>query len=79
MDRGWRSGPRLPAGPSLAEPEDLADPAQGAKVPRCGACGMPDPTRMRGVWNGLMGSFPLCERCWFSQNPPDPLDVSRVA
>lgn len=53
--------------------EDLRDPANGAKVARCKVCGLPSSRVMVGEWCGLRGRMPICERCWFSENPPDPL------
>jgi hypothetical protein len=61
-----------------AETDD-ADPANGARVPRCGACGMPDPADLIGERAGLRGRFPLCQACWFRVNPPDPLHVPEAA
>lgn len=72
METGWRSGPRLPR-PSDPSEEVAGDPAFGEKVPRCKACGMPNPSDLVGDWNGLRVRFPLCQRCVFVVNPPDPL------
>lgn len=76
MERGWRSGPRLSNG---GDSHDAGDPANGERVPRCAVCGMPSGAEMRGVWGGLRGRLPICERDWFRYNPPDPLDVSESA
>lgn len=64
---------------SYEPPDDVRDPANGAKIPRCKACGMPNPIDLVGVRGGLRGRFPICNRCWFEVNPPDPLDVSSAA
>lgn len=71
-------GPKLAAShayPVGAEP----DPAKGARVPRCRACGLPNPIDMIGVRGGVYGRFPVCDRCWFEVNPPDPLHVPEAA
>ena len=80
-----RSGPRHPSTIREERPDhDLADPANGAKVPRCRTCGRPD---LRG--NRLLdfdlylggkraGRYTICEGCYLAANDPplaDPLDV----
>ncbi len=90
MERGWRSGPRLPSDHSrrLVSDDDIADPAKGERVPRCGSCGLPDQPASRLMDFALFlggrraGHYLLCERCWMAQNPPpraDPLDASEAA
>ena len=74
----WRDpGPRT-LNPAFAS-EEVADPANGERVPRCGACGHPKPLYLEGMWGGLRGRFPLCEACWRHFNPSDPLTVTKVA
>jgi hypothetical protein len=87
MDRGWRSGARLPNG--TFTPDDTAgDPADGETVPRCYTCGLPSQ-----AGNGLLdfqlylrgkraGAYRLCERCFNRRNAPplaDPLNVPESA
>lgn len=61
--------------------QDLRDPANGEKVPRCGACGMPNMKALRGSWDGIPGMwFPVCANCIARYNGPqrtdtDPLHV----
>jgi hypothetical protein len=85
--RGWPSGARLnPSGSPDPRPDRVDDPAHGAKVPRCWACGMPDQPdahlwdfelRLAGKYAGC---WRLCERCYVLRNPPplavDPLEVA---
>lgn len=74
-------GPRLPIDRrKLRRPSDdaLPDPADGARVPRCRVCGLPNPSDLVGTWNGLEGRLPVCQRCWFEVNPPDPLAIAEV-
>jgi len=61
-----RIGPRS-TDSSYTAPLDLVDPAEGARVPRCKVCGMPDMAGGRliaGVWT--VGTYRLrlilCER-----------------
>lgn len=72
------AGARLPRWPRRSDPRD-GDPANGEPVPRCLSCGMPDPIDLVGMRGGVAGRFPLCDRCWFHVNPPDPLDVTEAA
>lgn len=76
-----RSGPHLlPTGkPKYRTDRSIADPANGARVPRCRCCGMPGPIDIVGVRAGVPGRLPICDACWFTANPPDPLDVSEIA
>ena len=90
--KGQRWDRRLPRirpseGPRPS-PEDIADPAQGAKVPRCRACGLPDQPGNKllpGLWVYLRFSvsFELCERCVRAAVPDrmalDPLTLDDVA
>ena len=71
--------------PLPVEYEDLRDPANGERVPRCGACGVPSRTILRGTWAGKAGMwFPVCSSCMARWNGPqrtdtDPLSVEDVA
>lgn len=70
----------LPPDPEhVREGKDLRDPAAGAKVARCGACGMPGSVDLVGRWGGPAGEvvrFPVCDHCLRRFNPrPDPLTV----
>jgi hypothetical protein len=74
MKQPSRTGPRPvsnPPYPTGIEP----DPAKGAKVPRCRACGMPNPSNLVGVWQGRAVSFPLCAKCVWDVAGPDPMDT----
>lgn len=77
MGRGRPSGTARPATlpATLETSDDFRDPANGAAVPRCKACGLPNPRDLVGYRAGLRGRFPICDRCWFDVNPPDPLHV----
>jgi len=66
-------GPRPMAPKTLHSTDDLRDPAGGAKVVRCKCCGLPNPRDLVGEWCGLRGRLPICPKCWFEENPPDPL------
>jgi hypothetical protein len=70
--------PRFTLPPTHSD-EEVADPANGETVPRCGSCGHPGPLELVGRWGGLSGRFPLCEACWRHFNPPDPLRVDDAA
>lgn len=87
MERGWRSGPRLPKAPPSPSQDEIADPAHGAKVPRCKVCGLPGSPGNRlipGLWAYIHFSMQmaLCERCVNEMRPainPDPLTLEEVA
>lgn len=79
----WRSGPRLPRRSLPAERDELPDPAEGAAVPRCRVCGMPDRPDNRllvGTWSlaGYRMQLVLCERELppFDPRAGDPLTVA---
>lgn len=68
--------------PLPADYADFRDPANGEKVPRCGACGMPDNHVLRGSWDGKPGMrFPVCASCLMRHNQldPDPRSVDEAA
>lgn len=76
-------GPRLPHGGNGTEG---ADPAEGAKVPRCRTCGLPESGLVvhrfvdRVLINGVtyVTSYAVCLDCILRSNPrpiADPLDV----
>ncbi len=73
MERGWRSGPRLPTVHRPTDADELiADPAKGESVPRCGACGIPGGMEFALLLHGKpAGRYRLCGKCWTYANPPD--------
>jgi hypothetical protein len=88
VERGWRSGPRLPATVPGAIDLILGDPAHGRRVDRCLTCGLPSLpggkllTFDLSLHGKAAGRYRLCERCWMAANPPqpaDPLDVTEAA
>ena len=71
----WPSGPRLPAGPRSDTVDELiADPANGAKVPRCLACGSPQELVTFELWlrGKHAGWIRLCAKDYYFANPVDP-------
>ena len=89
MERGWRSGPRLPSGPRLTGEEDIGDPGDGETLPRCFSCGVPAPITGTfipddGPFAGRILRYRICLRCLEHANGPlrpdpkitDPLTVA---
>jgi hypothetical protein len=82
------AGPHLPSGPRELT-VGTADPAKGARVPRCLTCGLPELTEplldfalLLVPGNIPAGRYRLCGPCWRYANPPapaDPLDVTEAA
>lgn len=86
----YRAGAHLPNGTPQrrAEDNDLADPAAGARVPRCRSCGLPESSvdlhRLGGYVTisavSYRVAYPVCSGCILRSDPyplADPLDVSR--
>jgi hypothetical protein len=69
MQQPGNRQPRFRAAPDTAYVAGLADPANGAKVPRCAVCGMPqtDATDLLpGMWRYAARppiDLTLCDRC----------------
>ena len=60
--------------------EDLRDPANGEKVPRCAVCGVPETRSIVGPWtgDGRVYRVRVCAHCLGAdkQPNPDPLNVA---
>lgn len=71
----WRAQTVAKRLPIYADVEvGAADPANGERVLRCKTCGMPGSiVFIVGSRGGVPGRYPVCDRCWFSVNSPDPL------
>lgn len=67
-------GPKV-SGPPPYPVGAEADPAFGAKVARCRACGLPGPSDLVGVWRGRQVRFPLCPKCIWEVAGPSPEDA----
>lgn len=76
MERPGAIGRRVPL---PGQYEDFHDPANGEKVPRCGACGMPNRHVIRGTWSGKKGMwFPVCAACISRFNGPQRTDTDEL-
>ncbi len=87
MERGWRTGPRLPTG-RFTDHHESIDPDTGEAVERCGMCKVPHrPSNpvYPGLWGYIHRNAPLslCERCVrrleaLMQMAADPLTLDEV-
>jgi hypothetical protein len=74
------AGHRLPVAklePLPIEDDAVADPANGALVPRCRTCGRPENAVSLNLFALFLGkrragTYRLCDACFYAANPIDP-------